>query len=54
MPIFQWCFPLVSRWKPQHTFPEDVKDLIKAFEDSGRLQKEPDFSVDDQLLASAH
>ena len=39
-------------WKAQHSFSEDVADLVKAYQASGRADKEIDFSVDDKILSS--
>lgn len=39
-------------WKPQHTFKGDVEQLVKDFQASGRLDKQPDFAVDDKILAA--
>lgn len=40
-------------WQPQHNFLLDVDQLLKAYFDSGRLDKEVDFAVDDKILAAA-
>lgn len=39
-------------WKPQHTFLKDVGALVKEYADSGRVEKEMDFSVDDKILSA--
>ena len=37
-------------WQPKHNFVEDAPQLVEAFKQSGRLEKEVDFSIDDQIL----
>ena len=39
-------------WKAKHSFTEDVNELVKAYKDSGRAEKDIDFSVDDKILSS--
>jgi nucleoside-diphosphate-sugar epimerase len=39
-------------WQPKHNFLADVAQLVEAYKASGRLEKDIDFSVDDQILAS--
>lgn len=40
-------------WKPKHTFVEDVAERLKEFQESGRLEKSYDFSVDDMCISAA-
>ncbi|GAB4816663.1 hypothetical protein N2152v2_003709 [Parachlorella kessleri] len=42
----------VLDWKPRHNFLRDVDQLVREFKASGRLEKQPDFSVDDKILAA--
>ncbi|KAL4429050.1 hypothetical protein ABPG77_006089 [Micractinium sp. CCAP 211/92] len=39
-------------WQPKHNFMKDVDQLVRDFVASGRLDKQPDFSVDDRILAA--
>ena len=39
-------------WSAQHSFLEDVESLVQAYKDSGRAEKDIDFSVDDKILSS--
>lgn len=39
-------------WKAKHSFSEDVAQLVKEYQDSGRASKDIDFSVDDKILSS--
>lgn len=43
----------VLGWQPQHNFLADVDALVAAYKESGREQKDIDFSVDDQIIAAA-
>ena len=40
-------------WGAQHSFLEDVADLVQAYKDSGRQDKDIDFSTDDKILSKA-
>lgn len=42
----------VLGWQPSHNFLKDVGQLVSDFQASGRLDKQPDFSVDDTILAA--
>ena len=42
----------VFGWAPQHTFTEDVPELVEAYKASGALDKEPDFSLDEKIMAA--
>ena len=42
----------VLGWRPQHNFLADVQDRLDAYVESGRLNKDVDFSADDKILAS--
>lgn len=39
-------------WKPQHNFLADVDALVAAYKESGRAEKDIDFSIDDQIIAA--
>ena len=39
-------------WQPKRTFVEDVSELVEAYKASGRLDKEPDFSLDEKIKAA--
>jgi len=41
----------VLGWKPKHDFLSDVPALLEQYKAEGRLDKEPDFSLDDKILA---
>ena len=38
-------------WKPAHDFLSDVPMLLDMYKSEGRMNKTPDFTVDDQILA---
>lgn len=40
-------------WAAKHSFLEDVATLVQAYKDSGRQDKEIDFTVDDKILSKA-
>lgn len=40
-------------WNAQHSFLEDIASLVQAYKDSGRADKEIDFSADDKILSAA-
>lgn len=39
-------------WQAQHSFTEDVAQLVQAYKDSGRASQDIDFSTDDKILSS--
>lgn len=40
------------KWKPQHNFASDIKDLVADYKAQGRDKKEVDFTIDDKILAA--
>ena len=43
----------VLGWQPKHNFLKDIDDLVAAYKQSGRQDKDIDFSLDDQITAAA-
>ena len=39
-------------WTPQHDFLSDVPALVELYKKEGRMNKQPDFTIDDKILAA--
>lgn len=44
----------VLGWQPHHNFLKDVNQLVRDYINSGRLDKDIDFSTDDKILAAVN
>jgi len=40
-------------WKPEHDFAEDMKECLERYIESGRVEKEIDFTEDDKILMAS-
>lgn len=39
-------------WTPKHNFMADVPAMIQQYKDDKREAKEPDFAIDDKIIAA--